>query len=83
MKKAIILSVVFLSLAALAQDGAAPSSQPIIALPLPQSWSSNAIVVLCVNFVLAVTSILSSKVPGAAGKILRSILDLFTGNPKH
>ena len=65
-----------------AQD-AAPSSAPALAIPLPEAWSSNAIVVLCVNFGLALVALLAKKIPGNIGKIVQAIVDLFSANPKH
>ena len=82
MKKA-LFCLVLLSTFALAQDPTATPVAPALAFPLPEAWSGNAIVVLCVNFALALLAIVAKKIPGGIGKVVQGIVDLFSANPKH
>lgn len=79
MKKTITL-ISLLTLTAFAQD---PVATPVITSILPTEWSGNAMIVLVVNFVLAMLALLVKKVPGGIGQILSSIIDMFSANVKH
>lgn len=79
MKSLVTLSL-FLTLTAFAQD---PVATPALAIPLPESWGSNAIIVLCVNFVLALAALGSKKIPGVLGTIVQKLVDMFSANVEH
>lgn len=81
MKKLWVLAVLF-SGVVLAQDVAAPVLDAST-LPLPESWKGNALIVLAVNFLLALIALGVKMLPGKLGEIIGKIVDLLSANVKH
>jgi hypothetical protein len=85
MKKLILVAVVVLALNGMAQEVAEvakPENSAIIGA-LPSNLQNNALVVLAVNFVLAVLAIGVKQIPGKFGSIIGAVVDLFSANVKH
>lgn len=81
MKKLIAVAVFVLCVNGMAQEVAATLDAN--ALPLPESWKGNALIVLAVNFLLAVIAIGVKMLPGKLGEIIGKIVDLLSANVKH
>jgi hypothetical protein len=84
MNKALFVVALVLSLNGMAQE-VAEATKPdngVIAL-FPSKLQDNALVVLSVNFVLAVLAIVLRKIPGKVGSVIQTVIDLFSANVKH